>query len=377
MGNVFGNNFRVITFGESHGPAMGVVMDGCPSGVEIDEGLLRSELERDVPDKEIGTTREEPNHFEILSGLFEGRTLGTPIAVVIRNCDAQCGKYRTLESTPRPGHVDLAYRMRYEHVDWRGGSRSSGRECISRVAAGAFAKQLLNPFEITVSSQIIEMAGIPIESSQDFSMARERVLEIGATGDSSGGLIRITVSGMPTGVGAPIFNKLQADLAAALMSIGGIRSFEQGVGLSHARLRGSEANDAFCLDGNRIYCPTNNCGGIQGGITIGSDIVMTISVKPTPSISIPQKTVDIHRMEEVNLNNEGRYDYNFTPRTTVVAEAMTALVMVDHLIGSGYIHPVRFHDSPLFKLPKASAIVYASVKKTGSARCRHKKRIKR
>jgi chorismate synthase len=347
LGSIFGSQFRFLTWGEAHGPAVGVVIEGCPAGLAFDEAFLKSELARDVPDTDIGTTRREPNKAEILSGVFEGITLGTPICIVIRNEDICSRRYEIIRTCPRPGHADYTYRARYSHVDWRGGSRASGRECICRVVAGAVAKMLLRPCGITVCSRITSLAGLPVATCADYEAAKKRVLEIGGTGDSSGGVIEVTAAGVPAGVGSPIFDKLDARLGLAMMSIGGVAAFEMGSGTAFAAMTGAEANDPFTMDGGAVRTTTNNCGGVQGGISNGMEIRFTITVKPTPSIAVPQQSVNLHTKEPVVLETQGRFDHNFTPRVLAVVEAMTAATLVDLLIEGGFIHPVRFEESRL------------------------------
>lgn len=349
MGNTIGKFFRVTTFGEAHGPAMGVVIDGCPSGVEVDIEAIEKELARDVPDKDISTTRLEPNRLEVLSGIFEGKSLGTPIAMMVKNVDVCSDGYKKFLDEPRPGHGDFTYQMRYSHTDWRGGSRASGRECISRLMAGALAKEILHPCQMSILSLIVEMAGIPIKTPQDYQKAKRRIIEKGKEGDSTGGIVKVIIRGVQPGVGAPVFDKLQAQLAHALLSIGGVKSFEVGLGKEHAALLGSQVNDSFILEDGRVKTETNSCGGIQAGISNGMDIELTLAVKPPPSIRKAQKSVNLAHKRQTEIKVEGRFDLNFTPRVAVVAEAMTAIVLVDNLIESGFIHPTRFEHSPVLQ----------------------------
>lgn len=347
MGNTFGKIFRITTWGESHGPAIGVVIDGCPAGVVINEKVIEKELARDIPDPEIGSQRKEPNQFEILSGVFEGITLGTPLSICVKNQNVESISYEERKLTPRPGHADFTYKARYHYIDWRGGSRASGRECIGRILGGAIAKQMLDVCGIEVFSFITELAGIKIENQKDLEKARNKVIQIGKEGDSTGGIIKIIIKNPPPGVGSPVFDKLEAILASALMSIGGVRSFEIGEGKALAGSVGSMSNDGFIMENNKIRTLTNKSGGVLGGISTGMNIEMVVSVKPTPSISKPQKTVDIETGEEKEIGLKGRFDYNFTPRMCVIAESMVSIVMVDYLIEGGFIHPTRFNESPI------------------------------
>lgn len=350
MSNAFGEHFRMVTFGESHGPAVGAIVDGCPAGLELDVADLRADLARDVPDPAIGTPRRETNEPEILSGVFEGATLGTPIAIVIRNVDARSTDYAARRELPRPGHGDLAYRRRFGRADWRGGGRASGRECAARLAVGAIARKILARAGITVHASVVEMAGLPTRTSQEYERARVRVLEVAREGDSTGGIVQIEASGVPAGLGDPVFDKISALLGHAILSIGGVKSFDVGAGRRHAALRGSDANDPFVADGDGgVRTRGNQAGGIQGGVTNGMTVVLEAAVKPTPTIRRPQATVDLATGRPAHVTGEGRFDLNFTPRVAVVAEAMTAIVLVDRLIGAGEIHPLRLSDSALLR----------------------------
>ncbi len=348
MSNAFGERFRLLTFGESHGPALGAVVDGCPAGLPLSLDDLRAELARDVPDPTIGTPRRERNEAEILSGVFEGATLGTPIAVVIRNEDARSGDYAARRETPRPGHGDLAYRLRYGRADWRGGGRASGRECAARLAVGAIARKLLARVGISVTSSVLEMAGLPTRTPEEYERARARVLEVARDGDSTGGIVRIEATGVPAGLGDPVFDKISALLGHAILSIGGVKSFDVGLGRRHAGRRGSECNDPFEPDEEGgVRTRGNRSGGIVGGVTNGLRLVLEASVKPTPTIRRPQATVDLASGAATEVVGAGRFDLNFTPRVAVVAEAMTAIVLVDRLLCAGELHPLRLEDSPL------------------------------
>ena len=341
MSNTFGSRFRVTTFGEAHGPAVGAVIDGCPAGLPLSAEDLAPDLARDVPDEAIGTSRREPNQPEILSGIYEGLTIGTPILILIRNEDVCSRGYLERRDTPRPGHADLTFRQKYGHVDPRGGGRASGRECIARIAAGAVARKLLGRLGAAISSEILELGGIEIRSEEDLDRAREQVRQIGQDGDSTGGIVRVTAAGVPAGLGSPVFGKLPACLGAALLSIGGVKSIEIGDGRRHARMRGSESNDPLVCDGGVVHPETNRAGGTLGGITTGLPLVATLAVKPTPTIRREQDSVDLATDEPVKLCGVGRFDLNFAPRVAVIAEAMTALVLVDACIEAGHLHPCR------------------------------------
>ncbi|MCC7139951.1 MAG: chorismate synthase [Planctomycetes bacterium] len=350
MSNAFGERFRIVTFGESHGPAVGVVVDGCPAGVPFGPEDLDAALARDVPDRLVGTPRREPNRAEVLSGVFEGATLGTPVAIVVRNEDARSRDYEARREVPRPGHGDLTWRQRYGRADWRGGGRASGRECVARLAAGALAAKVLDAVGVHVAGRVTEMAGVRVRSAADYARAQARVLEVAREGDSTGGLVRVTADGLPAGLGDPVFDKLHAVLGHALLSIGGVKSFEVGLGRRHARRRGSESNDPYELDAEgEVRTRGNRCGGVQGGISNGMRLVVDVAVKPTPSIPRAQESVDLEAREPAEVAASGRFDLNFAPRVAVVAEAMTAVCLVDRLVCAGEVHPLRLDASPLLR----------------------------
>ncbi len=344
MANTIGNIFRVTTWGESHGPALGAVIDGCPAGMPLVNGEIRAQLDRDIPDHEIGTPRGEKNRFQVLSGVFQGRTLGTPISIIIWNNDARPDTYEPSRDTLRPGHADFTWLARFGHTDYRGGSRASGRECIARLAAGAVARKVAGLAGIGFSAKVTEMAGMKVSDGPSYETAKTRVLELGEKGESTGGIVEITVSGLPAGVGAPVFGKLQAELGRAFLSIGGVKGCEYGTGFEAARMTGSTHNDPFRITENGVETDGNRCGGLLGGITTGADIVFRLAVKPTPTIAIPQKTVDVGKKQEITAGYKGRFDKNFAPRVVPIAESMAAIVVVDHLMGSGLISPIRSPD---------------------------------
>jgi len=311
-GNTFGSIFKVTTFGESHGKAMGCVIDGCPAGLEISSEEIQKELDRRRPGKKYGS-RDEKDALEILSGVFEGKTLGSPIAVIVRNENQNSQDYNELKDIYRPGHADFTWDSKYGLRDHRGGGRSSGRETLCRVAAGAVAKKFLSLYGIKVNAKAITNANI------------EELLK---EGDSSGGIISCVVTGSPAGLGEPVFDKLDARLSCAILSIGACKGIEFGAGFKAAGMKGSENNDAPC--GNGKYA-TNNSGGILGGISTGQDIIFNVAVKPTPSISKPQKAyAKDGSIKEISV--KGRHDACIVPRAVVVVEAMTSLVLADLLL---------------------------------------------
>jgi chorismate synthase len=354
-GNTFGTLFRITTWGESHGRAVGVVVDGCPAGLALAAADIQKELDRRRPGQSrASTARKEEDRVEILSGIFEGRTTGTPVSLLVWNKDANSSAYDLLRDKPRPGHADYAYQMKYGLRDHRGGGRASARETVGRVAAGAIAMKLLSEAGVMVVAYVAELGGIVAETdpSTDLHLlqaqaesnavrcpnpaAAERMMElldqVRSEGDSLGGVVVIAATGVPAGLGEPVFDKLDADLAKALMSIGAVKAVEIGAGRQCVALRGSEMNDPLLLRDGKVEFESNNAGGILGGISTGAPIICTISVKPTPSIGRRQRTVDIAQGEEAEIEIKGRHDPAIPPRIVPVAEAMVALVLVDHLL---------------------------------------------
>ena len=361
-GNSIGKAFRITTWGESHGAAVGVVVDGCPAGLELSEEEIQWELDKRAPGRsELATARREEDRVIILSGVFEGRTLGTPISMLVWNKDVDSSPYEALKSVARLGHADLPYFLKYGHRDWRGGGRASARETTARVAAGAIAKKLIKTHDIEVVAHVIEVGGVRARSEElsfgeikrnvehndvrcaDLEAAEEMrrvILKAKKEGDSIGGVVEVIAWNVPPGLGEPVFDKLDADLAKALMSIGAVKGVEIGVGFEAARLRGSEMNDEFYVERSSdvrtkditIKARTNRAGGILGGISTGMPIVCRIAVKPTPSIRKRQRSVDFVRLEDVSLEIRGRHDPCICPRIAPVAEAMVAIVLADHLL---------------------------------------------
>ena len=353
-GNRFGRIFSITTWGESHGPAVGVVVDGCPSGLAIAAEDIQKELDRRRPGQSrASTSRQEKDQVEILSGIFEGRTTGTPISLVVWNKDADSSAYDLLRDRPRPGHADYTYQMKYGIRDHRGGGRASARETVGRVAAGAVARKLLEEWGIHIVAYVTELGGIravlpPAElmilRSQAESnavrcpdpAAAERMLErleaVRKEGDSLGGMVEIVAEGVPAGLGEPVFDKLDGDLAKALMSIGAVKAVEIGAGRECAGLKGSEMNDQLLYRDEEVGFESNRAGGILGGISTGEPIVCRIAVKPTPSIARLQRTVDLAREEAAEIEIKGRHDPAIPPRIVPVAEAMVALVLADHML---------------------------------------------
>jgi len=356
-GNTFGTLFRITTWGESHGYGVGVVIDGCPAGFAIDESDIQKELDRRRPGQsDITTQRKEEDKPEIISGIFSGKTTGAPISIMVKNKDVDSSKYEALRDTPRPGHADLTYELKYGVRDWRGGGRSSARETIGRVAAGAIARKILSLNGIEILGHVVELGGIrakivdieqirenteknPVRCADlDTALQMEAMIHAARSeGDSVGGIVEVIGLGVPAGVGEPVFDKLNAELAKALMSIGAVKGVEIGMGFKCSIMKGSQMNDPIGMQDGKPKPLTNNAGGILGGISNGEPVVCRIAVKPTPSISREQLTVDLSTMKDTRIKIIGRHDPSIPPRIVPVAEAMVALVLVDMMMRSGFI----------------------------------------
>ena len=350
MSNTFGKIFTFTSFGESHGKAVGGIVDGCPSGIEIDEIFIQSELNRRRPGQsEISTPREEEDKVEFLSGIFEGKTTGTPIAFVIWNRNQHSQDYDRLKEIYRPSHADFTYRQKYGIRDHRGGGRSSARETAARMAAGAIAKLVLRKSGIEIcayTSQVGHIAMTQTRETVDFSQTEQNIVrcpqpeiaeqmieyikELKKEGDSIGGIISCVIKNVPVGFGNPIFDKLSARLAQAMLSINAVHGFDYGAGFDGVCMKGSEMNDAFMLKNNEITTKTNFSGGIQGGISNGQEIYFRVLFKPTATISKKQQTVDIQN-NEVEIEIQGRHDPCVLPRAVPIVEAMTAIALMDFL----------------------------------------------
>lgn len=356
MGNSFGNLFKITTFGESHGKAIGVTIDGCPPGVEIDEAYIQSELERRKPGQsKITTQRKEPDTFEILSGVFEGKSTGTPIALIIRNKDQKSKDYSHIADSFRPSHADYTYDTKYGNRDYRGGGRSSARETAARVAAGAIAKTILKKIGIEINAYVSGVGSISLDKNHteldlsktetnivrcpDSEIAESMIELIDQTrkqGDTIGGIVSCVISGTPVGLGEPVFDKLHAVLGAAMLGINAVKGFEYGSGFEGTKLKGSEHNDEFVNDGGKIKTTTNHSGGIQGGISNGEDIYFNVAFKPVATIMTDQGSVD-KEGNEVTVKGKGRHDPCVVPRAVPIVDAMAALVIVDfYLINKMY-----------------------------------------
>ncbi|AOL16071.1 chorismate synthase [Sulfolobus sp. A20] len=364
-GNSLGERYRITTFGESHGPSVGVVIDGLPAGLPLSVDDIRFELEFRRPGRLYVSGRREKDEPEILSGIFNGRTTGAPIAVIVKNSDVISSLYEEIRYKPRPGHADLPYIMKYgyENWDYRGGGRASARETVSRVIAGAIAKKLLMLTDTWVAGHLKSLGPeelnnevsfdevlcskySPVRASKKDLEAKYEDLIRKATqdGDSYGGIAEIIVRNPPIGLGEPVFDKLKADLAKAIMSIPAVVGFEYGLGFKMAKMKGSEANDEIIRKDNRLGWRYNNAGGILGGLTNGEDIVLRCAFKPTSSIRKPQKTVDLRSLEEATISVIGRHDPAVAIRGVTVVEAMVAIVLVDHALRAGVIPTVRLSE---------------------------------
>lgn len=350
-GNTFGQLFRITTFGESHGAAIGVVIDGFPAGIEVNEELIHQDLQRRRPGQsKLTSQRKETEDFQILSGVFEGKSLGTPIAVTIPNADARSKDYAHLEKTFRPSHADFTYEAKYGHRDHRGGGRSSARETAARVVAGAFAKMLLQQLGIeivayvssvayvhsvvdakTVSLADVEKNPVRCPDSKAAAIMEEIIENMRKTGNTVGGIVSCVVRNVPAGLGEPVFDKLHADLGKAMLSINAVKGFEIGSGFSSTKMTGLEHNDIFISEEGKIGTKSNNSGGIQGGISNGMDITFNVAFKPVATIMQTQKSVDLDG-NEVDLEGRGRHDPCVVPRAVPIVEAMAAIVLADHYL---------------------------------------------
>jgi len=371
--NTFGDFFRVTTWGESHGKALGAVVDGCPANLPITEEDVQNELNRRRPGYSLfSTPRKEEDNVELLSGIFEGKTTGTPISGIVYNKGQQSKDYGKIKDTPRPGHADLSYYLKYGNYDYRGGGRSSGRTTIGNVIGGAVAKKLIeythkikiigyateigkikgdfnyynNPeyFEsdsnISKLSERIENTALRCPSSNSDEM-NDYVIKAVDEKDSVGGIVEIIVKGLPEGIGNPVFNKLEGKLSSAVMNINSVKGFGVGLGFNSSEYYGSEMNDEFYLKGGKIIPKTNNAGGILGGISTGAPLVLRASIKPTPSISKLQNTVNIKTLENEQIEIGGRHDPIIVPRVIPVMESMVAITIADLMIAGGFINPCK------------------------------------
>lgn len=348
--NSYGTLFRITTFGESHGHSIGAVIDGCPAGLEIDEAFIQSELERRKPGQsKITTQRKEADAIKILSGVFEGKATGAPIALVIENGDQRSKDYSHLENTFRPSHADYTYEAKYGFRDHRGGGRSSARETASRVAAGAVAKLLLKKYGVDVRAFVSQVGELktPHYTQLDLSKTENNIVrcpdstiadkmialidQVRLNRDTIGGIITCVIKNTPVGLGEPVFDKLHAELGKAMLSINAVKGFEYGSGFEGTKLHGSQHNDEFINEGGKIKTKTNHSGGIQGGISNGEDIYFNIAFKPVATIMQDQQSVD-KEGNETTVSGKGRHDPCVVPRAVPIVEAMAALVLADFIL---------------------------------------------
>ncbi len=350
-GNIFGNIFRITTFGESHGKAIGVTIDGCPAGLDINLEFIQQEMARRRPGQsKIVTQRNEADHVEILSGVFEGKSTGTPLHLLIWNKDQRSKDYSHIKDKYRPSHADYTYDSKWGHRDYRGGGRSSARETAARVAAGAVAKLFLNQQGIKINAYVSGVGALRLERHYadmdlgaielnpvrcpDADMANEMESLIRAVrkdGDTIGGVVSCVVKGCPSGLGEPAFDKLHADLAKAMLSINACKGFEYGSGFEGTKMRGSEHNDAFYNENGHIKTKTNYSGGIQGGISNGEDIYFKVAFKPVATIVQEQESIN-NKGEQASVQGKGRHDPCVVPRAVPIVESMAALVIADHIL---------------------------------------------
>ena len=348
MGNSFGSRFRITTYGESHGKAIGVTIDGCPAGVTIDEDFIQNELARRKPGQsKITTQRKEEDQVEILSGVFDGQTTGTPIAMIIRNKDQKSKDYSHIAEKFRPSHADVTYQEKYGSRDYRGGGRSSARETAARVAAGAIAKLMMKEFGVSFYAYVSQVGELTLKKSyQDLDLSLidsndvrcpdpemaaamfDYIDEIRKSRDTVGGIITGVIQGVPVGLGEPVFDKLHAELGKAMLSINAVKGFEYGSGFEGIKKKGSEHNDEFYTEGDQIRTRTNYSGGVQGGISNGEDIYFNVAFKPVATLMQDQNSVD-QEGNAVVVSGKGRHDPCVVPRAVPIVEAMAALVIAD------------------------------------------------
>ena len=351
MGNTFGKLFRLTTFGESHGKALGAILDGCPAGLALDLEKIRAEMQRRKPGQsKITTQRKEEDEIELLSGVFEGKTTGTPIGILIPNEDQKSKDYAHIVDAFRPSHADYTYFEKYGHRDHRGGGRSSARETAARVAGGAIAKQLLATKGITIQAYVSQVGEIRLEkhyTALNLDLAEDNIVrcpdpelaetmiahidQVRKDRDTIGGIVSCVIKNCPPGLGEPVFDRLHAELGKAMLSINAVKGFEYGSGFEGVTLRGSQHNDAFVQQDGKIHTLTNHSGGIQGGISNGEDIYFRVAFKPVATLMQDQSSVNTAG-ESVTVSGKGRHDPCVVPRAVPIVEAMAALVLADYLL---------------------------------------------
>ncbi len=351
MGNSFGKLFKITTFGESHGLALGVIIEGCPAGLKIDESKIIAEMQRRKPGQsKITTQRKEEDEIQIMSGIFEGQTTGTPIGIIIKNSDQKSKDYSHIADKFRPSHADYTYFEKYGIRDYRGGGRSSARETAARVAAGAIAKQLLESKGVSIQAYVSQVGALQLQKSHtelDLAKAEENIVrcpdpqmaeemiqlidQVRLDRDTIGGVVSCVIQNTPPGIGEPVFDRLHAELGKAMLSINAVKGFEFGSGFEGVKMRGSQHNDAFEKNGDKVKTTTNHSGGIQGGISNGEDIYFRVAFKPVATIMQDQESIN-EAGEAVTVSGKGRHDPCVVPRAVPIVEAMAALVIADYLL---------------------------------------------
>ncbi|MFN3758373.1 MAG: chorismate synthase [Algoriphagus aquaeductus] len=351
MGNSFGRLFRITTFGESHGKALGAIIEGCPAGLELDEEKIRLEMQRRKPGQsKITTQRKEEDEFELLSGVFEGKTTGTPIGIVIQNSDQKSKDYSHISDKFRPSHADYTYFEKYGIRDYRGGGRSSARETAARVAGGAIAKQFLASKGIQIQAYVSQVGELALEKTYqelNLDLAEENIVRcpdpeladqmialidtVRLERDTIGGVVSCVIKNCPPGLGEPVFDRLHAELGKAMLSINAVKGFEYGSGFEGVKMKGSRHNDSIVNESGKIHTTTNHSGGIQGGISNGEDIYFRVAFKPVATIMQDQTSIN-EAGESVTVSGKGRHDPCVVPRAVPIVEAMAALVIADFLL---------------------------------------------
>ena len=350
MGNTFGNLFKLTSFGESHGSMIGGIIEGCPAGLEINKGLIQKDLDRRKPGQsKVTSPRKEDDKVQLLSGIFEGKSTGTPIGFLIPNINSKSQDYSNIKDVFRPSHADYTYEEKYGLRDYRGGGRSSARETACRVVAGSIAKQLLNNYGIKISAYVSSIGNIfadekNVDLNKDYDSnivrcpdndASEKMInlitELKSKGNTVGGQIKCIINGVKPGLGEPVFDKLHADLGKAMLSINAVKGFEYGSGFSGSKMTGSVHNDEFIVENGNVSTKTNNSGGIQGGISNGEEIYFKVAFKPVATIMSKQNSIDKEK-NNVELSVKGRHDPCVVPRAVPIVESMAAIVLADHLL---------------------------------------------
>lgn len=350
MGNTFGNLFKLTSFGESHGSMIGGIIEGCPAGLEISKDLIQKDLDRRKPGQsKVTSSRKEDDKVQLLSGIFEGKSTGTPIGFLIPNINSKSKDYSNIKDVFRPSHADYTYDEKYGLRDYRGGGRSSARETACRVVAGSIAKQLLNNYGIKISAYVSSIGNIfadekNVDLNKDYDSNIVRcpdtdasdkminlITELKSKGNTVGGQIKCIISGVEPGLGEPVFDKLHADLAKAMLSINAVKGFEYGSGFNGSKMTGSEHNDEFIVENGNVSTKTNNSGGIQGGISNGEEIYFKVAFKPVATIMSKQNSIDKEK-NNVELSVKGRHDPCVVPRAVPIVESMAAIVLADHLL---------------------------------------------